>query len=119
MTWARAFATLPATHTPATLVRPSPPAIGQPSSSRSQPRADEQVAVGDEARRDEQRVAGDGAAAVELDAAEAVVLDEDPLRGALGDADPSRGQLLTLGCRQGPAGAMYTRSSDHWRTIWA
>ena len=64
--------------------------------------AGEQAAVGDESGWDEQRVTGDGAVAVELDAAEAVALDEDSLRGPFDDRDPPGGQLVTLGCRQGP-----------------
>ena len=100
MTWARGFATLPATHTPATLVSPSRSAMRPSVLVEVAAETGEQVAVGDESRRDEERLAGDGAAAVELDAAEAVVLDEDLLRGALGDADPARGQLLALGCGQ-------------------
>ena len=84
------------------------------------PETDEQVAVGNESRRDEQRFAGDGSIPIELDAAETVILNDDSLWRSLGDADPPRGQLLTLGFRQAcPAGVMYTRSSDHWRTIWA
>ena len=37
ITWARGLATLPATHTPGTLVRPLAPVTTQPWSSKSQP----------------------------------------------------------------------------------
>ena len=98
MTWARGSATLPATHTPGTLVGPSLSVTGQPSLVEVATETGEQVAVGDEARRDEQRVAGDSAV-VQLDAAQAVVLDDDPLRVALDDADPR----ATSCCRSAPS----------------
>ena len=88
MTWARAFATLPG-HPHAGDAR-QPVGVGDRPSVHVEIAAEsgEQIAVRDESRRHEQRVAGDGTVAVELDAAEAVVLDQDPQRASLGDGDP-------------------------------
>jgi hypothetical protein len=80
---------------------------------------DKQVAVRYETRRDEQRVAGDGAIGIELDAAEPAVLDEDLLGGSLGDRDSRAANWWRSAADSVPACAMYTRSSDHWPTICA
>ena len=93
MTWARGLTTLPAAQTPGTLVRPVVSTSTQPSSSVAQPRSDEQVVVGDERGADEQRVARHDPAVVQLDAGQPVVLDDEPLDGALDDADGAGDEL--------------------------
>ena len=88
MTWARGSATFPAAQTPATLVRPVPSVVIQPVVVGLAPQVDEELAVRDEAGRDEERVAGHHAAVGHLDAAESVVLvDDELLDGAFDDAD--------------------------------
>ena len=69
MTWARGLATLPATQTPGTLVRPVASVTDPPVLVDVAAEADEEVVVRDEARWHEQRGAGDGAAVVHLDTA--------------------------------------------------
>ena len=96
MTWARGSTTFPAAQTPGTLVRPVVSATTQPSSSTCAAEADEQAVVRDEAWRHEHRVPGDDAAVVQLDAAEAVVLDDEAGRPAFDDADGAGDQLGSL-----------------------
>src|SRR4051794_24721024 len=86
ITWARGLTTLPATQTPAMLVRPLASVIA-PVAVEFAAEADEQVAVRDEPWRDKERIAANGAAVVQLETAEAVVVDEDLPHGALDDAD--------------------------------
>ena len=79
MTWARGSTTLPAAQTPGLLVRPVASTVTKPASFVSQPRAaSEAVVVGDVARPDEHRRALDDAAVGQVDAAELVVLDDQP-----------------------------------------
>ena len=94
MTWARGSTTLPAAHTPGLLVRPVASTVTKPASSRSQPRAaSEAVGVGDVAGPDEHRGARDDAAVGEFDAAQPVVLDDEPRDDAVLDADAAGVEL--------------------------
>ena len=116
MTWARGLTALPAAQTPGTLVRPVGSATTQPFSCVAQPRAGEQVAVRRRSRADEDRVAADDPAVLELDAAAA----GRPRRpgGATGPstmpmaraASCSRSSAVRL-----PVWVKNTTSSDHWR----
>src|SRR5665647_1978491 len=60
--------------------------------------ADQQIAVRDESRAYEDRRSADGPAALQLDAAQLVVLDEESLHGPVDDADRARRELFALVC---------------------
>ena len=77
MTWARGLAALPATQTPGTLVRPVASATTQPALVDGAAEAGEQVVVGTNCGRTNTAVRGDDPAVVELDAGQAVVLDDE------------------------------------------
>ena len=98
MTWARGSTTLPAAHTPATVVRPVASTVTQPSVSSVAPRPTRRDVVRDEAGWHEQRVAGDDASVAHLHAAQPVaVVDDELVDGAFDDADGPGEQLGPFG----------------------
>ena len=79
MTWARGSTTLPAAHTPGSLVRPVASTMTKPASfDVAAERGEQAVGVRDVAGPDEHRGAGDDAAVGELDAGQLIVLDDEP-----------------------------------------
>ena len=106
MTWARGSMALPAPQTPATLVRPVVSTTAKPAASRSQPSlARRSSAVRRDVGPDEHCGAGHDLAVGELDAGEAVVLDDESGDFAVNDADAAgvelggfgRGRFLGVG----------------------
>ena len=120
MTWARGLATLPAAQMPGTLVRPVA-SVTHPAVlvEVAQPEVGQQVVVRHEPRWHEHGRAGDDAAVVQLDTAQAVVVDDDPAYGALDDADRRAASSVRWRPVSMLTGAKNTTSSVHWRTICA
>ncbi len=96
MTWARGFTAFPAAHTPGTVVRPSASTTAQPCGSISAPRPVRKSLLPTNDGRTNTAVARHQAPVAQLDAGQAVVLDDDPGDGAFDDADGAGGQLLAL-----------------------
>ena len=114
ITCARGFATLPATQTPATLVRPvrvyDRPAVVVEVAAE----LDEQVIVRNKARRHEQRIELDDPLVVELDAEQLIILDRRPVRRPRQRRRPNELPVLRVRSRSGlRPEAKYTTSSDH------
>ena len=120
MTWARGLATLPATQTPGTLVRPLAPVTTQPSLVEVAAETDQQVVVRDEPRWHEQRVAGDDPPSSICTPRQLVVVDDERGDVAFDDADGAGRRAAARSarseCRRGRRGR---GRRDHWRTIWA
>ena len=96
MTWARGLAAFPAAQTPVTVVRPVGSATTQPFSCVSHPRPVSRSLFGDEAGADEDGVAGDDPAVLELDTLQPVVLDDEAGDRAVDDADGAGDELLAF-----------------------
>jgi hypothetical protein len=96
MTWARGSTTLPAAHTPGTLVRPVASVVTRAVVVDIATEVDDQSVVRDEAGRNEQGIARNDPAVVHPHATESVVVDDQLLDFSFDHADRSGDQLRPL-----------------------
>ena len=96
MTWARGSTTLPAAHTPGTLVRPVESVVTQPSSSTSQPRSTSSWLFGTNRGGTNSASRGTTQPVVHLHATQSVVVDDQLFDFPFDHADRAGDQLGPL-----------------------